>query len=183
MSSITKFDVWNEPIYKINNLIEELRYAQATLDETTCENIIERLCDSGYKYASVLNASAPSSGQEKSTVEVSIENNAGKIYLSGPNAVYDEFGTGEEGLHNPHPLHDEYGLNPYNSGPKIFYNQFAARYQWFYPPMAGMPYFTPTGYTSGIPAGKQMYNTLNYLRGIKNDIVAEEINSALQTLK
>ena len=183
MSSITHFDLWNEPIYKVNNLIEELRYAEATLNETTCENIVERLCDSGYKYASVLNAAAPSSGLEKSTVEQSVDGKQGQVYLSGPNSVYDEFGTGEEGMNNPHPLHDEYGLNPYNSGPKIFYNQFAGRYQWFYPPMAGMPYFTPSGYTSGIPAGKQMYYTLNYLRSIKNDIVVEEINSALQTLK
>lgn len=183
MPSITKFDVWNEPIYKIKDLIEELRYVNATLQETTCENIVERICDKAHDYASVLNAQAPSSGLQKSVVEKVVNGTSGAVSLTGDGAVYDEFGTGEEGLKNPHPMHDDFGLNPYNSGPYIFYNQFAGRYQWYYAPMAGMPYFTPSGATSGIPSGKQMYNTLQYIRDIKNEIVVEEINEAIQTLK
>lgn len=183
MSSITHFDIWNEPVYKVGNLIEEIRYVNDTLQNTVCENIVDKLCDEGYKYASALNASAPSSGLQKSIVEKQVEDKKGTVSLSGPQAVYDEFGTGEEGRDNPHPMHDEFGLNPYNSGPHIFYNQFAGRYQWYYKPMAGMPYFTPSGATSGIPSGKQMYNTLLYLRSIKGEIIANEINEAIQTLK
>ena len=183
MASVNKFDVWNEPIYKVQDLIEELRYVKATLEETTCENIVSRICEKGAKYASELNAQAPSSGLQKSVVMSTVGGTHGEIALTGPNSVYDEFGTGEEGLKSPHPMHDNFGLNPYNSGKYIFYNQFAGRYQWYYAPMAGMPYFTPSGATSGIPSGKQMYHTLQYVRDIKNEIIVEEINEAIQTLK
>ena len=99
--------------------------------------------------------------------------------MSGENAIYDEFGTGEQGLDNPHPMKEQFSLNPYNSGPTIFYNQFAGRHQWYYRPMAGKPYFTKSGATEGIPAGKQMYNTLQNLNKIKRNIAVNETNKVI----
>ena len=77
----------------------------------------------------------------------------------------------------------QFALNPYNSGPTIFYNEFAGRYQWRYYPMRGRPYFTKDGLTEGIPSGKQMYNTAKDLRASKNEIVIREIENAVKRFR
>lgn len=186
MGSVTHFDIWKDtnPEYRIKDLINYLKYVGTTLEETTCENIVERLCNDGKTYASLLNQVAPSGGTEKSTVEKYVSGTSGQIYLSGPNAVYDEFGTGEEGALNPHPMKDMFGLNPYNSGSFVSsHTDIYGQHFWFYSPMKGHPYFNEKGLTYGIPSGKQMYNTLNYIYEIKDNITKEEINKALQVLK
>lgn len=182
--SVTKIDIWKDPIYKIKDLIEELSYTSSTLQEATCENIVERICNDASQYASYLNAVAPQSGTDKSIVGKEIDGRQGSVYLSGKSAVYDEFGTGEEGALNAHPMKANFALNPYNSGPFVstHLDKYGQHF-WFYTPMAGREFYNEKGLTYGIPSGKQMYNTLQYIRGIKKDIISEEINEAIQTLK
>lgn len=187
MRSPTTIDLGSVPLQRadflVKDLMQELEYVRDSITETACENIVTKIVDTAGDYADMLNSVAPRSGTSGASIERVAINNVGEISLSGADAVYDEFGTGSEGARNPHPLKENFPLNPYNSGPHIFYNQFANKYQWIYPPMAGRPYFTATGLTEGIPSGKQMYNTLQYIRRIKDEIVAEEINNALKTLK
>lgn len=173
----------------IKSLIDEVEYLEDSLTFAS-RKIVKQLVDSGYDKAYELNATAPRSGTSKSIVRKdtgkSTRNGAtGSISLEGESALYDEFGTGEEGLMDPHPLKSKFGLNPYNSGPFVstHINHENGKHFWFYTPMAGQSYFESTGYTEGIPSGKQMYNTLQYIRSIKNDIINKELNSATKTLR
>ena len=177
-----KIDIGKDPIYAISDLREYLTSFGDNLN-TAAELIVQDLTEEGALEASLVNANAPKSGLVPSVVTHKFKRLHGEVALTGENAVYDEFGTGDEGLWNPHPLKEEYGLNPYNSGPTIFYNQFAGRYQWFYRPMAGMPYFTSDGRTSGIPSGKQMYYALQRIRGIEKDVIVKHVNEAIHSLK
>lgn len=84
------------------------------------------------------------------------------IAMSGPQAVYSEFGTGTQGGLHPHPKKNEYGLNPYNSGPTIRAATSKVNNEHGIP--VGTLYWTykdPSGeiqYTQGIPAQKEVYN-------------------------
>ena len=159
-------------------LVDNLKYMGENM-KVAAQNIVSTLCEKGGAKATELNAQAPNSSTVAAKVVPKSKFYNGSISLSGKSAVYDEFGTGEEGLRDPHPMKGQFGLNPYNSGPAIFYNQYANRWQWYYRPMAGRPYFTQYGATSGIPSGKQMYNTLQYIRDIKGEVISEELQDAL----
>lgn len=96
----------------------------------------------------------------------------------GKDVIYEEFGTGDRGEQNPHPVKSKYNLNDYNSGQHIRnvsdYDENSYTYDdlqefginsgkfWRYN-KNGVLY-----YTQGIPAGQEMWDTRNYL--IKNVI-------------
>ncbi len=93
------------------------------------------------------------------------------IGMRGKQAIYEEYGTGTEGEANSHPLKDISGLNPYNSGKTIrkaseAVSQLTAIPQgelyWTYKDENGK-----IQYTTGVPAGKEVYNAL---KSIKNEI-------------
>lgn len=171
--------------YDVNDLIKKLRFFESDVEDASITTV-NRLVDYGKVIAKDLNEIAPKSGEVDNSItsvhSKSIENGKakGSIIMQGENAVYDEFGTGEQGADNPHPLKGNFNLNPYNSGPTIFYNQFAGRHQWYYRPMAGKPYFTKYGATEGIPAGKQMYNTAQALKKEKHKIATQVVSEMLQ---
>lgn len=169
----------------IKNTINDLMFLKDNI-KTANEDIVRELVEAGYEEAVMTNATAPQSGIEPSYViqRITEHGNAGYVALVGKNAVYDEFGTGEQGASNPHPKKDEASrpLNPYNSGPTIKMDK-NGHYYWMYKPMANRPYFTETGYTNGIPAGKQIYNANMYIRKIKNDVIKEKLNESVQFFK
>lgn len=110
----------------------------------------------------------PNSDTINTSVERSVKSYS--IVASGKSVIYDEFGTGDIGASNSHPEKSEYPLNDYNSGKTIRNaNEHSAKHgitsgkYWTYE-KDGQIY-----YTQGIPAGKQMYNTRNYIinEGIK----------------
>ena len=112
------------------------------------------------------------------------------IIASGSDVIYAEFGTGDKGASDPHPDKSKYSLNPYNYGSFILdvsdvknknmldilaKNGITSGKFWSYR-KGGQSYLT-----QGVPAGKQMFNTFNYL---KNDEISkiikkrgEEINA------
>ena len=87
-------------------------------------------------------------------------------YMSGAQAWYSEFGTGTRGRARPHPMKDQFNLNPYNSGKtirratrKVAQKEGAARegitvgtLYWTYKAPDGEIY-----YTKGIPSQRQVY--------------------------
>lgn len=176
-------DIWktSQPVFKIGEMKE---YTKTFADDVkvVSQNIVKELIEEGAAEAWWINAGAPQSGLSKSEVVMYYKNNSnsGSFALVGENSVYDEFGTGEEGASDPHPLKDNFGLNSYNSGPTIFFNQFAGRYQWYYRPMAGRPYFTADGATSGIPSGKAMYHGLQRVRAVSDDVTAKNLNEPIK---
>ena len=174
--------------YDVNDFTKKLRFLESDIEDASIE-IVNELVDEGTFIAKQLNASAPKSGLVDNDIipvhsKVSENGKAkGSITMQGENAVYDEFGTGDQGAENPHPAKGKFGLNPYNSGPTIFYNQFAGRNQWYYKPMAGRPYFTEYGATEGIPAGKQMYTTAKMLKKKKKKIAKAIVRDMLRKYK
>lgn len=91
----------------------------------------------------------------------------------GEDVIYAEFGTGDRGQEDSHPDKSKYSLNDYNSGPFILdivdvknkamidvlaQNGITSGKFWSYRK------FGETHLTQGIPAGKQMFNTFNYLK-------------------
>lgn len=185
MAFITKIDMGAIPINRIPSRVNDVKeYFKALGEQLTDVRpglIVDDICNAGVEKAIELNILSPKTGvAENDIYKMPTSDGRSAIIMQGENAVYDEFGTGEEGMHDPHPLKNQFPLNPYNSGPFIFYNEFTGRYQWRYRPMAGKPYFTETGLTSGTPSGKQMFNTLQYVYSMKGDIVYENIQQALK---
>lgn len=172
----------NTAIEKLNNLREEITNISLT-------RIVDRLVNEGASEANDYTMGAPQSGLEASrVVSKTLKSGlAGYVALVGPNAVYDEFGTGEEGAADPHPLKGNFGLNPYNSG------YFVSRqvddkglHYWIYKPMSGNSYFDIDdikGKTYGIPSGKMIYHASTHVRNIKDQIVKDELNATVKKFK
>jgi hypothetical protein len=100
--------------------------------------------------------------------------------MTGPDSLYVEFGTGDIGMSMPHPLHNSTpGIMSYNSGPTI--REDDEGHYWYAPfSMWGISdYYDTDGFTRGIPAGCQMYNTLNELKNIAPDIAKKHISQAI----
>lgn len=92
----------------------------------------------------------------------------------GKDVIYEEFGTGDEGASHPHPNKSAYDLNDYNSGPQIKnvsdYDENSYIYDdlkdfgitsghfWIYSKDGSTIH-----YTQGVPAGREMWDTRNYL--------------------
>ena len=170
-------------VARIDYIIGKMVMLKDNIDDAS-KDIVSTLVDKGEVRANELNALAPQSGTEKSRIITNIDDNGykGTISLVGRNAVYDEFGTGEEGLKNSHPMKSKFPLSPYNSGPKIHYSSNYG-YYWFYNPMAGEEYFTDKGLTKGIPAGKQIYETSKYVESISKKVAKECLDNATKSLK
>lgn len=83
----------------------------------------------------------------------------------GEEILYDEFGTGEIGKQSASGeflnYRSQFDLKDYNSGEHIKVDQYGRHY-WYY----------NGKYTQGIPAGKQFFNTRNYILkdGVKKAI-------------
>lgn len=169
----------------IKDTIKDINFLKDNL-KVAGQEIVESLVESGGEIASQVNANAPSSNMQASTVVSRITENgtSGYIALVGPGAVYDEFGTGDQGATNPHPAKDfaSRPLNPYNSGETIRIDKNGAHY-WIYKPMANRPYFDKHGRTHGIPAGKQIFTASVHVRTIKDKVVKEKVNESLQYLR
>lgn len=168
----------------ISKAIEKLKLLEEEVDHLGLERIVTKLTVQGILAAQEYAAGAPQSNPEPSVIKGGTLQNgkAGYIALQGEGAVYEEFGTGEEGANDPHPMKNNFSLNPYNSGPTIRLDEFDRHY-WVYKPMAGEPYFDEHGKTHGIPSGKIMYNTSKHIRSIKDNIIRKEFEDTIKKFK
>lgn len=174
--------------FGINETREDILYLRKTIKDTT-KLAVRKVMEAGIDEAKLWNSKAPKTGVEDNQIygTSSKDGYSRQVVMSGPNAIYDEFGTGEEGAAEPHLLKSRFGLNPYNSGPYVstHINKKNGRHYWFYAPMGRIEprYFEPNGYTEGTPSGKQMYNTLRYLERNASNIVKEEFSNALNIFR
>lgn len=172
----------NIAIEKLNNLKEEIT-------DVALSQVVDKLLREGEKVAIVHANSAARSGLEPSRViNKKLKSGlGGYIALVGENAVYDEFGTGEEGAATPHPLKGNFGLNDYNSGPYVSKQIDAhGKHYWIYKPMTGRRYFDVDdvpGKTYGIPSGRMIYHADMHIKQIKDNVVKEELNATLKKFK
>lgn len=163
-------------------------------------DIVNELVEKGSKKATTLNSKAARSGLEQSVViPVKAQHYwgdgaiRGKVRLKGPHAIFEEFGTGEVGKSDPHPMAGvmNFSVPPYSgyitgSFVSTHINKYGRHY-WFYSPMGGKHtrkngYIHRNGYTEGIPSGKQMYNTSKYLNSIKGKVVSKHLSGAIKEI-
>lgn len=102
------------------------------------------------------------------------------ILAQGKDVVYEEFGTGDEGRKNPHPDKSKYNLNDYNSGKYIRdANEKSAQHgitdgkYWTYKKDGEIKY------TQGVPSGKEMFETSNYLKETIPDVLKKKASDVL----
>ncbi len=108
--------------------------------------------------------------------DVGATNKGWRVSAKGKDVIYAEFGTGDLGQQNPHPEKNEYPLNDYNSGKTIRNaNEYSAQHG-----ITSGKYWTykkndTIYYTNGIPAGKQVFNTRNYILNEGLDKAAKKV--------
>ena len=172
--------------YGISDMIENLGFLQDNIN-TACEDIVKELVTKGLDLAFDYDNMAPLTGNTDYHFEIG-DTGSTKDYIAmtGADSVYVEFGTGDVGANNPHPLHNKVdGINPYNSGPTIRMDHMGNHY-WLAPKGAmnlfkvGGGYYEYGGLTSGIPAGCQMYYTLIDLKDIAPDIAKKYLSQAIK---
>lgn len=108
------------------------------------------------------------------------------VGMMGSQVLYNEFGTGTQGEKSPHPLKSKYGLRGYNTGRRIRKASVKVNEEhgipigvkyWVYKDKAGN-----NVYTTGIPAGLQVYDAAQKLQKEKKKIVEKEVSDALSKL-
>lgn len=160
----------------IGNLVKTLKGLSDTIDKEK-DNILENVAEEGLNklndYYSSLNSTRD---VEKPTTYIKKTERGYSIVATGKDVVYQEFGTGEHGAEDAHPWkgQTDFKLKGYNTGPKIKINQKTGRHFWY----------TPEGkYSEGISSGKELYNTIQYLRntGIKK-VTSKKVGDILSKL-
>lgn len=186
---IMNVDQLKKVINALENLKEDLSEANTKIMEDISNKAVEYL---NTQYTNSPNRLDPNIDFGSIRVSINKTGNNYEIVASGKDVVYEEFGTGDEGQKHPHPVKNKYSLNAYNSGPYIrdvssippdsYTGEDLAKIGitsgkfWYYE-KKGMGH-----YTQGIQAGKEMWNTRNYLiddeSGIKKSVgkVGKEIN-------
>lgn len=107
-----------------------------------------------------------------------------KVAMSGPQALYEEFGTGTEGENAPHPMKNDFALNPYNSGRTI--RRASKKVSEKSPIPEGELYWTYKGedgeihYTQGVSAGKEVLDSFNSAKEKSIEIITKDLEEVLR---
>ena len=162
----------NLDVNELSSLIKSLRTLSTDLNDLP-KKITKEIADIGQDFLEDQYANTRTDHTidiDTISTEVVEKNNGYQIVASGEELLYAEFGTGEEGLDNPHPRKQEFDLNPYNSGPTIRLNQATGRHYWIY----------NGTYSEGNPSGKQMFNTSKYLKdNVVKKVMKEKVGEVL----
>lgn len=159
-------------IFDSKSLTNGLKWLYDNL-ENQVEEMLKEIADDGEKYLkNKYNERIKDPNITEIFTDKKVQKDNCEIIASGKDVIYEEFGTGDKGEDNPHPVKSKYNLNDYNSGSYIMdtrdnYNphldQFLATQgiyngkYWSYK-KDGTRY-----YTQGVPAGQEMWDTRNYL--------------------
>ena len=165
----------------LNNVIKDLKSLSKqfnTLNDTISKELAEAT-----KYQLEQNYSMlPYVGSEGTpSFGVKVEGHSYKVYASGKSVIYEEFGTGDKGQSSPYPIpQSDFGLKGYNTGETI---RRADRMSAEHGIKDGMywTYWDGTKwvYTQGIPSGKFMYNTSEWLRSNYKDLIQKKVDDVI----
>lgn len=150
----------NDLIKKINQLKKDLKQADI--------NVVNKMSDYALKEIETnISATPYKDGNDDISVFEEKTDNGKKVGMKGSQVLYDEFGTGTQGENNPHPLKSQFGLRGYNTGKRIRKASLKVNEKHGIP--IGMKYWVYKNkagdkiYTTGIPAGLQVYNAAQSL--------------------
>ena len=165
----------------VDNAINELK-ALKDLIKYASRDTTKEIIEEGVATAKSYDVGAPDTGNDKYdfVADYKSDSTKGSIIMEGQDAVFVEFGTGDIGEENSHPLETSTpGIVGYNKfGTTIRENEDGKHY-WFAPVKFQNAYYKKGGYTRGIPAGLQMYNTLSDLYTIAPKIARKHISQAI----
>jgi len=156
----------------IKNVITAFKDMLDNLDDEVDKAMVEVMT----KGEGFLNAQYVSRVKDPNITDISTswskKDNEYELKASGKDVVYEEFGTGDRGEQNPHPVKSKYDLNDYNSGSFILdvedvgnqemldilsENGITSGKFWSYTKHG------ESHLTQGVPAGQEMWDTRNYL--------------------
>lgn len=169
------------------NLAEEIRKMKSKFESqnsNTQNSIIYSLAESVEKEIDKnISKTQYEDGSHDLTTILEKRDNAIVVGMKGEQAVYDEFGTGTEGESNQHPEKDGKGLNAYNSGPTI--RKASKRISDLTAIPQGEKYWTYKKdgvlyYTTGIPAGRQVYNAYRTVKKNQKEIIKKAVEKILK---
>lgn len=155
----------NLTIEDLDKMKKQLKNWDALMD-VAAKNIVDDLANFGMK--KMKNIYNTSHYKDSTPMDFSITGTEYEktVSMSGEQALYDEFGTGTLGAMNPHPLKNQFDLNPYNSGKTIRMNKDAkseASQNGIKEGTLYWTYYDENGekhYTQGIPPEKEVYDSL-----------------------
>ncbi len=167
-------------VKQINGLIKSLRELSKTLEKMPNELVNEL----GVLGLEKLNEKYSQRKQDENITDINTSikpsENRCDILAQGKDVIYEEFGTGDKGKSDPHPDKSKYNLNDYNSGKYIRNaNEKSAQHgitdgkYWTYKKDGDIKY------TQGVPSGKEMFETSNYLKDKIPDILKEKASDVL----
>lgn len=170
-TSSKKMDAYvlNQLAYRYKLYKDELKVADKRIGTACAEELKERIIENYADFCSKMEAAGDP--QERGDIVVWVEEETPGRYsigATGEQVIYDEFGTGENGMLFPHPLKSQYDLEPYNSGPTIRTDQYGMHY-WVYNDRV----------TYGVPSGQFMYKAVRELADRRaNEIAVEDLIKA-----
>lgn len=176
----------------MNTFLKHLRAFKTEIKRTGIE-VLDELT----KVAENEISSSVSSSDYESSEPVQVFNKGKRkirrVGISGSQAIYDEFGTGTVGQHNPHPEKGNYDLNDYNSGETIRANTginvtgdnvTEATKQGI--PLNGLywtyKYNGKKIYTQGRPAGMHVYKGHNKVKQVMKKLIDDKVGDVLSKL-
>lgn len=167
-------------IKQIGDLIKSLNTLSKTLEKMPNELVNEL----GVLGLEKLNEKYSQRKQDENITDINTSikpsENRCDILSQGKDVIYEEFGTGDEGKGNPHPDKSKYNLNDYNSGKYIRNaNESSSQHgitdgkYWTYKKDGDIKY------TQGVPSGKEMFETSNYLKETIPDVLKKKASDVL----
>lgn len=167
-------------IKQIGDLIKSLNTLSKTLEKMPNELVNEL----GVLGLEKLNEKYSQRKQDENITDIntSIKSSENRcdILSQGKDVIYEEFGTGDKGKDDPHPDKSKYNLNDYNSGKYIRNaNEHSAKHG-----ITSGKYWTykkngEVNYTQGVPSGKEMFETSNYLKETIPDVLKKKASDVL----
>lgn len=164
---------------KINQLQQNLKGAENNSKQDMA-NLCEKEIQNNYS------SSIYTDGNDNSKIFKETNESKIRVGVRGSQVLYREFGTGTEGLNNPHPIKNKFNLKGYNTGSTIrkanVYTSASTgillgEKYWTYRDKSGQKV-----YTQGIPAGKEVFNASRTLKNKKNSIIKKRVSEALSKL-
>ena len=173
---------------KINNVISSLTSLSKLLSESE-ETIAKEVAIDGLNVLNGFYSKSFDENIEPPNTYIQKNQNGYSIVAHGDDVVYEEFGTGDEGANDPHPDKAKYRLNEYNSGRYIRdsdrLSDDKAKEKGITKPGNYWTYSKNGNiiYTQGVPSGKELYNTIQYLRkdGI-NAVLDKKVRNVISKL-
>ena len=163
----------NQTKHKFKQLPDGLSFASKYISKDIADVLVAEINTNYNSFVSAL----VHDGQNRIGTDIHAEKatNGYRVVVSGPQVLYDEFGTGDQGLMQPHPEKSKYDLRKYNSGEFIRTGPNGDHYWSYYSDKLGR-------YTSsdGVPAGMFIYYSVeNVANDIARNIATEGIRKQI----